>query len=313
MGSQTSMSIIVEDRAILQPIVELVIDGLTSENSKTAYRRALNGFLTWYLAAGRTRLDKATVQAFKAHLQGLGLAPSSVNLQLSAVRKLAGEAADNGLIDGTLAVAIGKVKGVKTAGQRAGNWLTKHQAQELLDLPDTGTLRGLRDRAILAVMLGCGLRRSEVAGLTFAHLGQRDGRWVIVDLLGKGQRTRSVPMPAWAKAAVDQWAARAQIGAGNVFRSIRRGDHLGGASMTDQAVADVVKSYAGELGKPGVNLAAHDLRRTFAKLAHKGGSPIDQIQLSLGHASIVTTERYLGVSQSLDNAPCDHVGLTISG
>lgn len=311
MSNQTSM--IVYNRAVLQPVIDMVIDGLTSEHSKAAYRHALDGFLTWYLATGRTRLDKATVQAFKAHLQGLGLAPSSVNLQLSAVRKLAGEAADNGLINNGLAVAIGKVKGVKTAGQRAGNWLTKGQAQELLDLPDTGTLRGLRDRAILAVMLGCGLRRSEVAGLTFAHLGQRDGRWVIVDLLGKGQRTRSVPMPAWAKAAVDQWAARAQIGDGNVFRSIRRGDHLGGEGMTDQAVADVVKSYAGELGKPGVNLAAHDLRRTFAKLAHKGGSSIDQIQLSLGHASIVTTERYLGVSQSLDNAPCDHVGLTIAG
>jgi site-specific recombinase XerD len=313
MGSQASMSIIVEDRAILQPVVELVIDGLSSEHSKAAYRHALNGFLTWYLADGRTRLDRAAVQAFKAHLQGLGLAPSSVNLQLSAVRKLATEAAYNGLIDGALAVAISKVKGVKTAGQRAGNWLTKRQAQDLLNLPDTGALKGLRDRAILAVMLGCGLRRSEVAGLTFAHIGQREGRWVVVDLLGKGQRTRSVPMPAWCKSALDQWAERAQIVDGRLFRSIRRGDHLGGLGMTDQAIADVVRAYAGELGPAGLHLAAHDLRRTFAKLAHKGGSPIDQIQLSLGHASIITTERYLGVKQDLDNAPCDHVGLTIAG
>jgi site-specific recombinase XerD len=304
-------SLIVYNRAVLQPVVDMVIDGLTSERSKRAYKHALDGFLTWYLADGRTRLDKAAVQAFKAHLGASGLAPSSVNLQLSAVRKLAGEAADNGLIDGGLAVAIGKVKGVKAAGTRAGNWLTKGQAQDLLNLPDKSTLKGLRDRAILAVMLGCGLRRSEVAGLTFAHLGQREGRWVVVDMLGKGQRTRSVPMPAWCKSALDQWAERAQIADGKIFRSIRRGDHLGGEGMTDQAIADVVRAYAGELGKAGEHLAAHDLRRTFAKLAHKGGAGIDQIQLSLGHASIVTTERYLGVKQDLDDAPCDRIKLTL--
>jgi integrase len=56
-------------------------------------------------------------------------------------------------------------------------------------------------------------------------------------------------------------------------------------------------------------LAPHDLRRTFAKLAHKGDAPLEQIQLSLGHASIQTTERYLGVKQSLSDAPCDHLGL----
>ncbi|MBA3632740.1 MAG: site-specific integrase [Acidobacteria bacterium] len=59
-------------------------------------------------------------------------------------------------------------------------------------------------------------------------------------------------------------------------------------------------------------IAPHDLRRTFAKLAHKGGSPIDQIQLSLGHDSIQTTEKYLGVEQDLTDAPCDHLGLRIS-
>lgn len=77
--------------------------------------------------------------------------------------------------------------------------------------------------------------------------------------------------------------------------------------MTPQAVHDVVIEYGAVLG---LEIAAHDLRRTFAKLAHKGGSGLEQIQLSLGHKSLVTTERYLGVEQSLTDAPCDHLGLT---
>jgi site-specific recombinase XerD len=83
-----------------------------------------------------------------------------------------------------------------------------------------------------------------------------------------------------------------------------------GESITPQAIRDIVVSYAEKMNNQGV--APHDLRRTFAKLAHKGGSPIDQIQLSLGHDSIQTTEKYLGVEQDLTDAPCDHLGLRIS-
>ncbi len=83
-----------------------------------------------------------------------------------------------------------------------------------------------------------------------------------------------------------------------------------GKSITPQAIRDIVAGYAEKLENEGI--APHDLRRTFAKLAHKGGSPIDQIQLSLGHDSIQTTEKYLGVEQDLTDAPCDHLGLRIS-
>ena len=77
--------------------------------------------------------------------------------------------------------------------------------------------------------------------------------------------------------------------------------------MTAQAIWNVVQRYS-----PVDNLAPHDLRRTFAKLAHKGGCPIEQIQLSLGHASIQTTERYLGVEQNLQNSPSDYIRLPIT-
>ena len=85
------------------------------------------------------------------------------------------------------------------------------QAQSLLNAPDVTTARGLRDRAILAVLLGCGLRRSEVAALTFAHVQQRDGRWCIVDLVGKHGRVRTAPMPTWVRVAIDAWTTPAGI------------------------------------------------------------------------------------------------------
>jgi site-specific recombinase XerD len=296
--------------AQLQPVIDLVLDGLASVHSRRSYGRALRDFLTWYTAAGAPGLTKATVQRYRSQLQAVGLAAATINQRMSAVRKLASEAADNGLLDQVHANGIARVEGVKALGTRAGNWLTRDQAQQLLNAPDPTNLKGLRDRAILAVMLGAGLRRAEVAALTLAHVQQREGRWVIVDLVGKGNRRRSVPIPAWTKAALDAWTTAAGVSAGLMFRSVRRGDKIDGDSLTAQAVRDVVVHYGQQLG---YSVAAHDLRRTYAKLAHKGGAGLDQIQLSLGHASIETTERYLNVEQDLSDAPGDRLGLKLEG
>lgn len=325
MSKKTVTAIIPADSADMSAIIALVTDGLTSEHSRRAYSKALADFLAWHTAEGRPGLTKATVQRYKAVLQSGGpsalpgvagrrLSASTVNQRMSAIRKLAQEAADNGMIEQPIANGIARVKGVKSAGVRAGNWLTQAQAQAMLDAPDTATLKGLRDRAILAVMIGAGLRRSEVAALAFDHIAQREGRWVIVDLVGKGNRVRSVPIPAWAKAAIDEWAAAAKLApstgsGGRVFRSIRKGGAMESEGLTPQAVHDVAKEYGAICG---LAVAAHDLRRTYAKLAHKGGAGLDQIQLSLGHASIQTTERYLGVTQDLTDAPGDRLGLTLT-
>ncbi len=307
-------------------IVDLVINGLTSDHSKRVYSTALFEFLTWYDDSGKPGLNKATIQAYKSRLQSRNLAPSTVNLKLCAVRKLIQEISDNGLMDPLMAATITRVKGIKTSGVRSGNWLSREQAQALVNSPDINTFRGLRDRAVLAVMIGCGLRRSETASLTYAHIQQREGRWVVVDLVGKGRRVRSVPMPPWTKVAIDAWVRALETRLGQIspdmriFKAINKADKLSGARkasgfsrsdgfMSDQAIADVVKYYCDWLGYE--NVAAHDLRRTFAKLARKGGAEIDQIQLSLGHASIQTTERYLGTRQDLNDAPADRLGIDL--
>ena len=117
-------------------------------------------------------------------------------------------------------------------------------------------------------------------------------------------------MPGWAKVAIDNWAEAAGLSSGRILHSINKGDHLTHAGMTPQSVFMTVQNYARQLG---IQAAPHDLRRTFAKLAHKGRAALEQIQLSLGHATILTTERYLGVRQDLNDAPCDHLGLDVQG
>lgn len=288
--------------------IKLVTDSLDSPNSRAMYKRALTDFLGWYQDQGKTVLTKAVVNEYKDHLRNLNYAPSSINQKLSAIRKLAVEASDNGLIDLQLASGVARVKGVKSAGVRLGNWLTKDQAEKLINTPDRTTLKGIRDRAILAVMVTTGLRRSEVAGLTFDHIKQREGRWVIVDLVGKGNRVRSVVLRSWVKVAIDQWTETANIKEGRLFRSVNRHDKLSGDSMTSQAIQDVVKLYS---DKCGYGLSAHDLRRTFAKLADKAGAPRIQIQLTLGHQKGDTTDRYLGGIQDLTNAPCDFLDIRL--
>ena len=292
-------------------IIETVIDGLPSDNSRRAYRRALEEFFLWHGEQNRPELNKALINRYVKTLRESGAASSSINQKLTAIRKLASEAEDNDWIDSRIANGIRAVKGVPQRGRRTGNWLTKEEAQTWLNAPDTKTLKGVRDRAVLAVLIGCGLRRAEAAILSVSHIQQREGRWVIVDIVGKRDKMRTVPMPSWAKATIDSWTFAARIDEGFIFRRVNKGGNLMGERMTEQAIYNIVVGYAEKLEKQGI--APHDLRRTFAKLAHKGGSPIDQIQLSLGHDSIQTTEKYLGVEQDLTDAPCDHLGLKISG
>src|SRR5580704_1044834 len=187
----------------------LVLDSISSPITRRVYNLGLDEFIAWYTEEPRPGFTKATVTAWRVALEARKLGPISINVRLTAVRKLAVEAADNGLLAPALASGIARVKGVASKGVRLGNWLTIRQAQMLLNTPDVATKKGLRDRAILAVLLGCGLRRSEAAALTVGHVQQRDGRWCIVDLRGKHGRVRTVPMPTWVKAAIDSWTSAA--------------------------------------------------------------------------------------------------------
>ena len=287
----------------------LVIDSVSSPHSKRAYARALEDFAQWAKKAGQgTAFGKALIQRYRAFLEEKGLAPSSINVRLAALRKLAMEAADNGLLDPDVASAIGRVKGAVQKGRRIGRWLTREEASLLLCDSGQDGLKAKRDRALLCLLLGAGLRRDEVVSLEIGHIQQRDGRWVLVDLIGKRKRIRSVPIPGWAKSVIDLWITAAGIIDGRLFRAVDKAGRLTGDTLSAQAVYLIVTERAKNIG---LELAPHDVRRTFAKLAHKGKVPIEQIQLALGHESIQTTERYLGVEQDLLNALGEYLGVEV--
>src|SRR5258705_1448032 len=223
-GPRMNDLIAVQKIAQWEKLKALVLDSVSSPITRRVYNMAMNEFMAWFQRAPRLGFTKATVSAWRVSLEARGLGSSSIIIRMSAIQKLAAEAADNGLLAPELAAGIARVKSVKSTGVRAGNWLSQRQAQTLLSAPDISTIRGLRDRAILAILLGCGLRRSEVAALTFAHVQQRDGRWCIVDLVGKHGRVRTAPMPTWVKLAIDAWTASAGVAAGHVFRPVNRAD-----------------------------------------------------------------------------------------
>jgi site-specific recombinase XerD len=183
-----------EEQDVEGRLTSLVLNGVMSANSRRAYATGLRQFFGWARGQTPPPFSKALVQEYRTWLDNQKLSPATVNRRLSPIRKLAQEMADNGLLDVALARGIEKVRGVKQAGVRVGNWLVREHASELLNAPDAGTLGGLCDRAILALLIGCGLRRAEILSLEVDQIQQHEGRWVIPDLVGKGKRRRTVPV-----------------------------------------------------------------------------------------------------------------------
>src|SRR5260370_1865569 len=263
-----------------QRLKRLVLDSVSSPITRRVYNLGLDEFFEWYGREPRPGFTKATVSAWRVALEARGLGAVSINVRITVVRKLAVEAADNGIVAPELATGITRVKGVASKGIGLGNWLSVKQAQPLLNAPDVTTTKGLRDRAILAVLLGCGLRRSEVAALTVGHVQQRDGRWCIVDLVGKHGRVRTIPMPTWVKVATDAWTAAVGVADGFVFRPVNRAGHAQGVGLGEKVVCQLLRGYATGAGVPG--LAPHDLRRSCAKMCRAAGGELEQIQLLVG-------------------------------
>jgi integrase len=184
------------------------------------------------------------VVRYRSLLEGLSLSAAKINLHLSAIRRLADEAAESGWLSPEVAVAIRRVKGVKRLGRRIGNWLTGDQAQELLTAAPQGTLRGRRDVAMIVLLLGCGLRRSETVNLRLDQLQLRESHWVIVDMVGKGGRLRTVPVPAWCKGLMDVWIDDTGVTEGKVFRRVSKHGTWQDEGVPTDVVWYAVKRYA---------------------------------------------------------------------
>ena len=284
-----------------------VLNSLTSIEAQRGYSHAINEFVDWYCSEPRLAFNRVVVLRYRNHLESRQLAAGTINLRLGAVRRLASEAADSGLLSADLAAGIHRVHGVRKLGVRLGNWLTADQGKALWQAPNGERLKGKRDRALLALLLACGLRRREVTTLKLCDLEQRENHWAIVDMVGKGGHIRTVPIPDWVRTELEEWIMAANINDGKIFRRVDRLERIWGEGLSVKAVWHIVKDSAKQAGLP--NIAPHDLRRSCARLCQTAGGELEQIQFLLGHVSIQTTERYLGSKQRICCAVNDHIGI----
>lgn len=274
-----------------------VLNSLGSPASRRVYEYAIDQFIAWYCSEPRLAFNRIVVMRYRLYLESRRLAANTINQQLAAVRRLAYEAADAGLLSPELAAGISRVKGVKQLGFRSGNWLSAEQSSDVLKHACGDSMRAKRDLAMLAMLFGCGFRRSELVGLQLNDIQKRQGHWAVVDLIGKGGHIRTVPIPDWVKAALDQWTCAANVTEGKIFRRVARKGKVWGKGLSQNVVWYVVRTCCQRAGLE--HIAPHDLRRTCAKLCHDRGGELEQIQFLLGHASVQTTEHYLGCKQNL--------------
>ena len=169
-----------------------VLNSLSSPGSRRAYGFAIDQFTAWYCSEPRLALNRAVVLRLRLHFGKPRLGCLDNQSETRGIRRLAYEAADSGLLSPELAAGIRRVKGVKQLGSRSGNWLNLEQASLLLANSNGDSLRNERDLAMIAILLGCRLRRAELATLNIEDIQIRQRHWAIVDLIGKGGYIRTV-------------------------------------------------------------------------------------------------------------------------
>ena len=234
-------------RVLALPDLEQAKSAVLNSLQKAVSEPKITEFVEWYCSEPRLAFNRTVVLRYRIYLEQRHLAATTINLRLAAVRRVAYEAAGSGLLNPELAAGIRRVKGVRRIGLRLGNWLTADQGKTLLSTAHKLDLRSKRNYAILAVLLGCGLRRGEVLALTTATIQLREERWVIADLYGKAGHIGTVPIPSWVKAAIDSRSEASGIREGRLFRSINKAGRIWGNGMTPKVLWEIVKQAAKRL------------------------------------------------------------------
>ncbi len=194
------------------------------------------------------------------------------------------------------------IEKVESKGDRAHTWLSRAQVVNLLQAPDTNTLKGRRDYIVLALAVGAGLRREELVTLTWANIKTQGAR-VSLQVMGKGRKNRVIPISAPLAKVLKQWQDMTG-GVGYIARSITKGGKLG-TSLSGVGVLNIIGEYGQRVGVE--SLQPHDLRRTYAQIGYESGVPITQISILLGHANTATTERYLNVKLDMKETISDFI------
>jgi integrase/recombinase XerD len=264
-------------------------------NTVSAYRRDLEAYCTWLGARSLDEVTAATLQDYVAHLRAGGKAPSSVARALVAVRSLHKFLAD----EGELPADPGRGVDAPRVPRGLPKALSEDEVTMLLDAVVGAGPTDLRDRAILEVLYGCGLRISELTGLSLGDLDFDDGS---LRAFGKGSKERIVPLVGMASKTLRDWLSPAGRGVLEPERWARRGDaeavflNARGGRLSRQGAWGVVRKYGRRVGLDH-KLTPHVLRHSCATHLLDHGADIRVVQELLGHASISTTQLYTLVSQ----------------
>ena len=271
---------------------------ISNPNTRRAYRNDVSGFMAFFgmKAAPQFReVTRAHLLAWRKHLEGQGSGPATIRRKLSALASLFDHLCE------VNAVTHNPVRGVKRPRSETGEGKTPAiadgQARALLDAPSPITLKGKRDRAILAVLFFHGLRREELCKLRVKDVEQRHGV-MHLRVHGKGGKLRFVPAHPAALGRISEYLADAGHGddaAGALFRPIknpRGGGRLDRALSPGKVDECVVRYYSRRLGISVTGFGPHVARATAATHALNQGADIAKVQEWLGHANIATTRIY---------------------
>ena len=190
-----------------QPHADLIARCIDSSLSGLApnTRRCYGSRIAAYLEREPDELSRESVKRYLRSLESAGATAQVLNQTAAALKRLAGEAAELGWIGQQQATQIERIKTRRERGIRTGKWLTAEQAAALMLSVDRSTTRGRRDACVLALLLGCGLRRAEACSLETAQCVRHNGRLLLVNLAGKGNKKRTVAVPEWAAADIEDW------------------------------------------------------------------------------------------------------------
>ncbi|MCL5256299.1 MAG: tyrosine-type recombinase/integrase [Chloroflexi bacterium] len=300
------------------------LTGAISERTRAAYRRDIEGFLAWLRDAGFDDLSGITpdvLLAYRNHLMGY-LKPSSVARKLSVLRNFFDFCQEKGVTETNPARAR-RVRSPKVSSYSTTAGLNQAQAELLLRQPDRSTPMGLRDYALLSLMLHTGLRRSEVVSAKCGDFVTKLGHRVLI-VVGKGNKPRDVKIPEKVWRAINEYflaSGREITSDSPLFVPLPDPSNvvtkaIDESPLSAEAIWWLVQKYARQAGflpegqdRKSVNITPHSLRHTFITLALAGGAPLHKVQYAAGHSDPRTTERYDRDRDNLDDNATDYVRL----
>lgn len=283
--------------------------GQLATRSKRIYQNDAKVFATWMLEQGLLPeiLTRSHMIAYRSFLAEK-YQKATAQRMLSVARRILQEHIYSGKLTANPADDI---KGFKMNNETSHAALTKEQARDLLGAIDQTTTKGLRDYALIILLLRTGLRRSECAALNVGDIKQEQGHTVAIIQHGKGDKKGVVKLPVDVFRAIQRYHLEAvsifQSLESPLFTGFDKGDHPTKERISDKLIERVVKYYGEKIGVP--ELTPHGLRATFITLALEGGAQLHQVQYAARHADPRTTERYQKRKLNLDDNAVDYIHL----